>query len=122
MRVALEAVAVLPHSLVELAPSAITGDLVAGVAQGALPATVTIETATDAGLGDVAPYIMEIWQERLAQSPQPLKEARERLDQAEVDESDRITAPFLWWSAGTAKADVRAWFESIAPVKGKKGK
>lgn len=103
---------VVPHHLIELSGAELMGDLINGVAQGAIPAELKIQVASqDAGLGQVPDIIIKFWQSRLMASAVEKEAAKMAIDAAALDELGRMKGAFLWWAGGTPLAEVRRWFQ-----------
>lgn len=110
MLISLRVNTVVPHDMVTLGGQMILADLVQGVASGNIPATLNIETASDASLADLSPFIREQWLYRLAGDMERLKVDRRRLGSVAVNDDAQIAADFLAWAAGTPVSDIEAWF------------
>lgn len=112
MIVGLQMETVVPQDMVVLAGAGIVNDLMQGVVNGELPASLNIQLASpEVLLGDVSDYMKRRWLDWLAEDVGRVKAERERLSEIGVGDDNCILEPFIVWDRGTPLSEVEAWFK-----------
>lgn len=105
--------AVVPHDLAALLEGQVLEALIQSVVEGRLPARIEAKLADDlATLNEVHPAVRQLYLARLAADVGRMEQARSQLKDLRLDNEGRLEDDFVIWPAGTAFADVSAWFKA----------